>query len=149
MKTAIICVLLASLSAPALAAQVTYRKDIRPLWEAKCAACHGPRSPYAGEFKEDKKKFTDMRKGPRMDSYAELLSFIAWPDTGAFMRRLDDGKNTPDGKPGNMYGFLGATETERQKNFALIKEWIGDDAWTLKRRDVITKEELDRIRAAY
>ena len=65
------------------------------------------------------------------------------------MRRLDDGKNAKDGKPGNMYTTLGATEAERQKNLARFKEWIGKDAWTLKRRDAITKEELARIQAKY
>ena len=65
------------------------------------------------------------------------------------MRRLDDGKNTKDGKPGNMYLYLGATDAERQKNLTLFKEWIGKDAWTHKRKDTITKEELARIKAKY
>ncbi|MBI4291414.1 MAG: cytochrome C [Betaproteobacteria bacterium] len=138
-----------ALAAPALAQQVTYRKDIRPLWGAKCSACHGPDAPYLGEFSENKDKYKAIGKGPRMDTYADLLFFIAWPDTGAIMRRLDDGKNAKDGKPGNMYSTLGATEAERQKNLARFKEWIGKDAWTLKRRDAITKDELARIQAKY
>ena len=138
-----------ALAAPVSAQQVTYRKDIRPLWEAKCSACHGSTSPYLGEFEENKNKYMAMSKGPRMDTYADLLSFVAWPDTGALMRRLDDGKNAQDGKPGNMYSSLGATEAERQKNLSRFKEWIGKGAWTLKRRDAITKEELARIQAKY
>jgi hypothetical protein len=39
---------------------------------------------------------------------------------------LDDGKNTKDGKPGNMYQYLGATEDERQKNLKLFKKWVGN-----------------------
>ena len=84
-----------------------------------------------------------------MDTYAEMLFYIAWPDTGALMRRLDDGKNTKDGKPGNMYLYLGATDQERQKNFTLFKDWIGKDAWILKRPDAITKEELLRFKVKY
>ncbi|MBI2318271.1 MAG: cytochrome C, partial [Betaproteobacteria bacterium] len=114
---------------PALAQQLTYRKDMRPLWEAKCAACHGAGSPYLGEFEENKEKFKAMSKGPRMDTYADLLFFIAWPDAGAMMRRLDDGKNTKDGKPGNMYLYLGASDKERQENLNRFKAWIGKGAW--------------------
>jgi hypothetical protein len=138
-----------ALAAPALADDVTYRKHIQPLWGAKCAACHGANSPYLGEFNENKQKYTAMSQGPRMDTYAELLFYMAWPDTGAIMRRLDDGKNTKDGKPGNMYVFLGSTEEERQKNLTLFKEWTGKDAWILKRADAITKEDLARFKVKY
>ena len=49
-------------------------------------------------------------QGPRMDSYERFIAFIAWPDSGALMRRLDDGSATlAGGKPGNMYKFLGST----------------------------------------
>jgi hypothetical protein len=82
-----------------------------------------------------------------MDSYTYITSFIVWPDTGAIMRRLDDGQNTKDGKPGNMYRNLGRTEEERQKNLAIFKEWVGN--WTLKRWHEISKEELDRIKVKY
>ena len=37
-----------------------------------------------------------------MDTYADLIFFVGWPDTGALMRRLDDGKTAADGKPGNV-----------------------------------------------
>ena len=136
------------------AADVTYRKDIRPMWEQKCSACHGANSPYLGDFKQDQKKFEAMLKGPRMDTYADLIFFIGWPDTGAIMRRLDDGKNT-GGKPGNMYQYLGGAEEERQKNLNLFKEWVGKDAWKLNRwkakGDVpaITKEDVDKIKVKY
>lgn len=143
------------LAAPVLAADVSYRKDIAPLWQSKCMACHGVQSPYLGEFKENEKKYKDQMKGPRMDTYADLISFIAWPDTGAIMRRLDDGSNTTDRKPGNMYQNLGATDEERQRNLKMFKAWIGEDAWTLKRWDkkgdvpAVTKEELSKIKAKY
>ena len=134
------------------AADVTYRKDIQPLWTQKCSACHGALSPYAADFDEDKKKFEAMLRGPRMDTYGDLISFIGWPDTGALMRRLDDGKNVSDGKPGNMYQNLGATEEERQKNLNLFKEWLGGDAWKLNRWEAkgkvpaITKEEMEKLK---
>jgi len=147
--------LIVGVSGAAWAQEITYRKHIRPLWEQKCVACHGASSPYLGEFEENKKKFEAAFKGPRMDTYADMIFFIGWPDTGAIQRRLDDGKSSKDAKPGNMYQYLGGTDEERQKNLALFKQWVGKDAWKLNRwkarGDVpaITKEDLDRIKVAY
>jgi len=153
--TVLSAVLLTLASAQVMSAEVTYRKDIRPLTVQKCSVCHGASAPYGGEFDEDPKKFEALLKGPRMDTYADLVAFIVWPDTGAIMRRLDDGKNTSDGKPGNMYQNLGATEEERQKNLNLFKEWVGKDAWKLNRWEArgkvpaITKQDLDKIKVKY
>ena len=147
--------LTAGLSLASWAQDVTYRKDIGPLVAQKCAACHGAGSPYLGEFDDDRKKFAAMSKGPKMETYTDLITFVGWPDTGAIMRRLDDGKNTSDGKPGNMYQYLGATDEERQKNLNLFKEWVGKDAWKLNRWQArgqvpaITKEDLDKIKVKY
>lgn len=144
-----------ALAGSALASDVTYRKDIRPVWEAKCAECHGASSPYLGEFLENTDKFKEMNKGPRMDTYADLIIFVGWPDTGAIMRRLDDGKNTKDGKPGSMYQYLGANPEERRKNFDLFKAWVGEEAWVHKRWDAkgdmpgVTKEELSKMKVKY
>jgi len=44
------------------------------------------------------------------------------------MRKLDDGKSTVSGKPGNKCQYLGETDQERQKNLILFKAWIGADA---------------------
>lgn len=140
-----VCVLM---SLPVAAADVDYRSGVRPLWQAKCSACHGADAPYVGDFKANKEKFTAAMKGPRMDTYADLLYFVAWPDAGALMRRLDNGKNA-DGKPGNMYQYLGANDAEREKNLDVFKAWVGDDAWSLKRRDAISKDELLKIKAKY
>lgn len=140
---------------PAIAADVTYRQHVRALFEAQCSLCHGANSPYYGDFVENQAKFKAENLGPRMDTYADLVFFVGWPDTGALMRRLDDGKGVPDGKPGNMYEYLGRDEAERQKNLAVIKAWVGEGGWTLKRwkarGDVpgITKEELDKIQVKY
>ncbi|MBI4204483.1 MAG: cytochrome C [Betaproteobacteria bacterium] len=145
--------LMAGVCATALAQEVTYRKDIRPLWQDKCSGCHGPSAPYLGEFMENEKKFTQQLKGPRMDTYADLIFFVGWPDTGAIMRRLNDGAK--GGKPGNMYQYLGASEEERQKNLKLFKDWIGPGAWIQKRWKArgevpgVTKEELDAMRVKY
>lgn len=147
--------LVAGVSVASWAQDVTYRKHIQPLWEQKCAACHGASAPYGGDFDEDPKKFEALLKGPRMDTYADLVAFVVWPDTGAIMRRLDDGKSTSDGKPGNMHQNLGATEEERQKNLNLFKEWVGKDAWKLNRWEArgkvpaITKEDMDNIKVKY
>jgi len=147
--------LVAGVSVAAWAEDITYRKHIRPLWEQKCAVCHDASAPYLGEFDEDKKKFEAQMKGPRMDTYADLVFFIGWPDTGAIMRRLDDGKNASDGKPGNMYERLGSTDEERQKNLNLFKQWVGTDGWKLNRLKArgkvpgIAKEDLEKIKVKY
>jgi hypothetical protein len=143
------------LASQSVAAEVTYREHIRPLWEQKCAVCHGTGSPYLGEFKKDEQKYKAMMKGPRMDTYADLIFYVGWPDTGAIMRRLDDGTKTKDGTPGNMYQYLGSTESERKTNFTLFKSWVGETAWRLNRwkarGDVpgISKEQLDQIKVKY
>lgn len=134
-------------SAAVSAEEVRYAAHIKPLFEARCSGCHGNGAPDHHEFKADRKRYEEMSKGPRMDSYAHMIYFVGWPDTGAVMRRLDDGKNTKDGKPGNMYQHLGETEGERQKNLELFKQWIGN--WTLKRWADITKEEMNGIKAKY
>jgi len=137
------------------AEDVTYRKHIRPLWMEKCATCHGSDAPYYGDFKEAKDDFVSQDLGPRMDTYADLIYFIGWPDTGAIMRRLDDGKASTDAKAGNMYEYLGEDEAERQRNLAIFKAWIGPDAWKLNRwktrGDVpgINKDDLDRLLLKY
>ncbi len=137
------------------AQDITYRKDVRPLWETKCGSCHGQDAPYYGDFREDKERYVGEELGPRMDTYADLIFFVGWPDTGAFMRRLDDGKSVDSGEPGNMYQYLGEDESERQKNLKIMKAWIGESAWKLKRwkasgdKPGITKEELDLLKIKY
>jgi len=155
LRTLMVSCALYAVSTAGSAADVTYRKDIRPLWMQKCAACHDANSPYLGEHDENKKKYEAMFKGPRMDTYADLIYFVGWPDTGALMRRLDDGKTAADSKPGNMYQYLGASQEERQKNLNLFKEWVGTDAWKQNRWEArgkvpaITKEEMDKIKVKY
>jgi hypothetical protein len=140
----------------ASAQDVTYRKDIAPLWQAKCVACHGDSAPERGDFGLDEKGWELKLKGPRMDSYERLTAFVAWPDTGALMRRLDDGKSpNAGGKPGNMYQNLGATDAERATNLKVFKAWVGEGAWNLnrweKRKEVpaATKEQLDKVKVKY
>ncbi len=130
------------------AEEVTYRKHIKPLFDAKCASCHAKDSaPELGDFKEAKDKWMATGQGMRMDTYSHLVSYTAWPDTGALMRRLDDGRAAKDGKPGNMNQHLGKTDAEAARNLALFKAWVGN--WTLKRWREITKEELDAIQVKY
>ena len=145
-------------AAPTLLAadeEVTYRKHIRPLFEDQCANCHGADSPCLGDFAENKDKHVANEIGPRMATYADLIAFVGWPDTGAMMRRLDDGKSAKDGKPGNMYKHLGDEDQERQKNLQVFKAWVGEDAWTLKRWNTrgdvpgVTKEELAKLKVKY
>lgn len=126
------------------AAEVTYEKDIRPMMEKRCFFCHGKDSPTIEEFDKNKEEYKKKMKGPRMDTYENLINFIKGADAGAIMRRLDDGKNTKDGKPGNMYVYLGSTDEERQKNLKTFKEWIG--YWTLKKRADLTQEELKKFK---
>jgi hypothetical protein len=130
------------------AMETTYTGQIRQLFGMKCAGCHGTdaASEYQA-FKADKDKWLAKSQGPRMDSYSHLIYYTAWPDTGALMRRLDDGKSTKDGKPGNMYRHLGATDEERQQNLAAFKAWVGN--WSLRKWSETTKVELDGITVKY
>ena len=126
-------------------AQVTYQKDVRPVFEARCSRCHGPGSPSVDEFKKEREMYKKKIKGPRMDSYTLLLEFVKGKDAGAIMRRLDDGKNKEDKKPGNMYFYLGKDDEERKKNLKIFKGWVG--LWSLKRRSELSEEELKKITA--
>ncbi len=80
-----------------------------------------------------------------MDTYENLMIFVNGPDTGALMRRLDDGTHTKKGKPGNMYEMLGEDPAERAANLTIFKRWVG--GWTLKRASFITDAERAAIRA--
>ena len=124
---------------------VTYEKDIKKILSAQCLSCHGSDAPVMTEFKKDEEKFKKAMKGPRADTYKDLMVMVNGSDTGALMRRLDDGKNTANGKPGNMYGYLGGTDEEKAKNLEVIKKWIG--GWTLKRKKDISEDELKAIKA--
>lgn len=134
------------LAGSALAADTSYTKHVRPVWEAKCMACHGEQSPYLAEFLSKKDFYIKLSKGPRMDSYPALIMYVGWPDTGALMRRLDDGKNTKDGKPGNMYVHLGADEEERQRNLAVFKNWVGEGGWVLSKFKDLSREQLGKMK---
>lgn len=127
------------------AAEVTYTKDIRPVVAEKCLKCHGAGAPTLEEFGKDKDGFKKKSKGPKMETYADVVTFVKGSDAGAMMRRLDDGKGTAAGKPGNMYRFLGSTDEERQKNLGLFKAWVG--SWNLKRKAELTADELKAITA--
>lgn len=154
-RTFTIALACATLALPALAQEVTYRTHVAPLLKAQCAECHGADSPTLAEFKLDEEKYKKAKAGPRTDNYADLLQLIAYTDTGAFMRRLDDGANTADKKPGNMYKYLGETDADRAKNLAMLKTWVGEGGWNLnrweKRGDVpgITKEQLEKLKLKY
>ena len=124
---------------------VTYEKDVKKIVSAGCLSCHGSDSPAIGEFMKDKEGFKQKMKGPRMDTYENLMIFISGKDAGALMRRLDDGKNTKDGNPGNMFKHLGKTDPERVMNLEIIKKWIG--GWTLKRKTEMTESDLKAIKA--
>lgn len=148
----------AAIALPAMAADVTYRADIAPMIKAKCAECHSAEAdaPTLQEFKLDQKKYEKAKVGPRTDTYENLLMLIAYPDSGALMRRLDDGTNPlAGGKPGNMYKHLGETEAERAKNLQLVKDWLGEGAWNLNRwgpkGDVpaVTKEAQNNLKLKY
>jgi len=129
------------------AAEVTWQKDIKPVFDRHCAGCHGADSPNFEEFNKDMKKWTDKGTGMKMESYGSMISFVGWPETGALMRRLDDGSSRTDKKPGNMYENLGDTPAERKANLETFKAWVGN--WNLKRWKDVTKEELNSLKIKY
>ena len=153
LKTIVSVLLITGIAAPALAQELTWRKDVAPIVAQKCAVCHGPNAPEYNDWMllgDDKRSTVPSR----MDTYHHFMSYVTWPATGAIMRRLDDGK-AAGGKPGNMYKFLGATDEERSKNFKTIQDWLGDGAWNMNRWKArgnvpgVTKEQLEKIKAKY
>ena len=124
---------------------VTYEKDIKGMIAKQCSSCHGSDSPAMEEFKRDQEGYKKKMKGPRADTYGNLMVMVKGSDAGALMRRLDDGKNTKDGKPGNMHAYLGSTDAERSANLETFKRWVGN--WTLKRQKELSNEELGTIKA--
>ena len=148
----------AAFALPAIAADVSYRNDVAPLLQAQCADCHfaAAGAPTLQEFDLTKEKYTKDKTGPRLDTYENLLILIAYPDSGAFMRRLDDGSSPlAGGKPGNMYKHLGETDAERAKNLATLKAWVGQGGWNLNRWKArgevpgVTKEQIDKLILKY
>ena len=135
---------LAAFAGPAAGdAPVTYENSIKKIVAERCIGCHGSGSPTLEEFDKDKEGWAKKFKGPRLDSYARLVVFVNGSDAGAVMRRLDDGKNTKDGKPGNMYNYLGRNGEERAERLDKFKKWVGN--WTLKRRNELSEGELRTI----
>lgn len=145
--------IIAALTFTALAAttvqanEITWSGNIREIFNKNCITCHGSDAPEYAEFKKDKDAWIKAGKGMRMETYSHLVSFAGWPNTGALMRRLDDGKAAKEGKPGNMYQHLGPDEQERQTNLALFKAWVGN--WNLKRWADVSKDELNGIKVKY
>ena len=137
---------LAALSGGAAAQSVTYENTVKKILAERCMGCHGAGAPTLAEFDKDKEGWKKKMNGPRFDSYANLAILVNGSDAGALMRRLDDGKNAKDGKPGNMYVWLGGSDTERAQRLAVVKQWVGN--WSLKRRRDLTEAELQSITAA-
>jgi mono/diheme cytochrome c family protein len=139
-------ILAASCASPGGApGRVAYEPVVRDLVKKRCGECHGPRSPSLPDFKKDAEGWKKKDLGPRMDTYADLMIFVNGSDTGALMRRLDDGANSPGGKPGNMHEHLGDDDRERAANLAIVKRWVG--GWSLKRAAQISDEERRAVLA--
>ncbi|MEG0821330.1 MAG: cytochrome C [Burkholderiaceae bacterium] len=151
MKTTLaIAGVLFAASFSAQANELSWTKDIKPLVDAQCAACHGAQAPTYWEWRQLPKE-EQGKVGPRMDSYGDFMNYVVWPATGAMQRRLDAGK--AGGKPGNMYVYLGQDDAERAKNLKLVKDWMG--AWNTNRwqargdTPAVSKEQLEAIKAKY
>jgi mono/diheme cytochrome c family protein len=136
---------MAAFAGGAAAHSVTYENTVKYILAQRCLACHGTGSPGLADFLKDQEGWKKKMKGPRMDTYANLAILVNGTDAGAFMRRLDDGKNTKDAKPGNMYAYLGGNDAERAQRLDTMKKWVGN--WSLKRRKELTEAELRTITA--
>lgn len=125
--------------------QVSYENTIKRLVSENCAGCHGAHAPGMAEFKKEKDAYISRQLGPRMDTYENLMVMVNGSDTGAIMRRLDNGAHTKDGKPGNMYTHLGRDDAQRAANLDLFKRWVG--SWNLKRGNEISEQERKAVLA--
>lgn len=148
MKNILAATILTAVAATtAQADETTWSGAVKQIFDKQCIACHGSDAPEYAAFKKDKETWLKKGIGMRMDTYSHLVSFVGWPNSGALMRRLDDGKSSKEGKAGNMYQHLGADEQERQANLALFKQWVG--SWNLKRWADLSKDELNSVKAKY
>ena len=136
---------MALLFGPAAAQSFTYENTVKKIIAERCAACHIQGAPTLAEFDKDKEGWTKKFKGPSLADYKNVMILVKGSDAGALMRRLDDGKNTKDGKPGNMYNYLGKDADDRAERLEKIKKWVGN--WTLKRRKDLSEAELAAITA--
>lgn len=134
-----------ALPGAAAAQSVTYENGIKQIIAQRCLGCHGTGAPTLAEFDKDKEGWAKKFKGPKLDDYANLTILVKGSDAGALMRRLDDGKSTATGKPGNMYNYLGSNDRERAERLQKMKAWVGD--WNLKRRKELSDQELAKITA--
>lgn len=130
---------------PTKTTKVTYDNTIRHIVDRRCSQCHGSDAPSMEEFKKDQEAYKAKKFGPRMDTYENLMVMVNGSDTGAIMRRLDDGANSKDNKPGNMYQHLGSDDAERAANLKLFKQWVG--SWNLKRAKDMSEEERKAVLA--
>jgi hypothetical protein len=151
MKKVVLCfILILGFSSFAFSSDVTWRKDVEPILKAQCYPCHSGGAPELEEWELNKDANLENMQGMKMDTFRSVIAYVVWPNTGALMRRLDNGENKKDGKPGNMYEHLGSTDDERAKNLETIKSWVG--YWTTKRIKDLTYEEilkLDSIKKRY
>ena len=148
MKNVLAALAITSLTAATVQAEeVTWSGTIRQVFEKHCIACHGSDAPEYAAFKKDKDAWLKKGTGMRMETYSHLVSFVGWPNSGALMRRLDDGKGSKEGKTGNMYQHLGADEQERQANLTLFRNWVGN--WNLKRWADISKDEINGVKVKF
>ena len=136
---------LAALPGAAAAQSVTYENTVKKILADRCLVCHGKGAPTLAEFDKDKDGWKKKMKGPSLDDYANVMILVKGTDAGALMRRLDDGKNTKDKKPGNMYNYLGNDDRERAERLQKVKQWVG--SWSLKRRKELSAAELKAITA--
>lgn len=137
----------AVLSGAASAQSVTYENTVKKIIAERCGNCHfsAKGAPSMAEFQNDKAGWSKKFKGPKMDDYESVIVMVKGSDAGALMRRLDDGKSIKDGKPGNMYNYLGKDAGERAERLQKVKQWVG--SWSLKRRNELSDEELKAITA--
>ncbi|WP_438315464.1 c-type cytochrome [Sporosarcina sp. FA9] len=122
---------------------VTYVDDVEQIITNSCITCHGDNSPTMAKFGEDPEKYKALSQGPRLDTYENLTAVVNGSEAGALMRRLDNGENKDDGKPGNMYQYLGLTDEEREEQLEILKEWVGH--WILKRENELTDEDREKF----
>lgn len=119
---------LAGFAGAAAAQSVTYEGAVKDIVADRCARCHGASSPSLADFEKDKAEWKKKTKGPRFDSYAALTVHVKGANAGELMRRLDDGSNTADHKPGSMYRFLGRSDEERAQRLGTVRKWVAAGA---------------------
>ena len=82
-------------------------------------------------------------KGPKMDTYKNLMVFVNGDDAGALMRSLMTVRAQRTANPA-ICTSISALQMPRRPNLETFKKWVG--SWNLKRSLILPRMRQRRLR---